>query len=330
MTNAGNMEEIFKEFEAASVKNQTKVNAQQRKFPGEVKPAGKLDFEIETFRKSIEKCTLPEIKDILARQDAILSNSKLMSTLPDKGLKVQLKKKKVEELIESRTKAIDEASELLSGLKLIDTNSLEFRLGGAMYKHLNIPDEQIKEKTDSTNVFGILASKEVPDKASLENYSIELAQKLDARKAPTDDLANAPFKQLKRSELDDKSKGKITLKRREDRTDIKTRQREVMPLPPYNYNGLKVQEINLTESMEIQKQQEHRVKDARIQNALDKLLVPGTSKKVNFNITHNFEEVSPDMRYRENKEEEDEFEEEENSHPHSHSMEPQDSDDDDD
>ena len=135
MTNAGNMEEIWKEFEAASVKNQTKVNAQQRKFPGEVKPAGKLDFELETFRKSIEKCTLPEIKDILARQDAILSNSKLMSTLPDKGLKVQLKKKKVEELIESRTKAIDEASELLSGLKLIDTNSLEFRLGGAMYKH---------------------------------------------------------------------------------------------------------------------------------------------------------------------------------------------------
>ena len=181
-----------------------------------------------------------------------------------------------------------------------------------------------KEKTDSTNVFGILASKEVPDKASLENYSIELAQKLDARKTPTDELASAPFKQLKRSELDDKSKGKITLKRREDRTDIKTRQREVMPLPPSNYNGLKVQEINLTESMEIQKQQEHRVKDARIQNALDKLLVPGTSKKVNF------EEVSPDMRYRENTEEEDEFEEEEKSHPHSYSMEPQDSDDDDD
>ena len=97
-----------------------------------------------------------------------------------------------------------------------------------------------------------------------------------------------------------------------------------MPLPPSNYNGLKVQEINLTESMEIQKQQEHRVKDARIQNALDKLLVPGTSKKVNF------EEVSPDMRYRENQEEEDEFEEEEKSHPHSYSMEPQDSDDDDD
>ena len=76
--------------------------------------------------------------------------------------------------------------------------------------------------------------------------------------------------------------------------------------------------------MEIQKQQEHRIKDARIQNALDKLLVPGTSKKVNF------EEVSSDMRYRENQEEEDEFEEEEKSHPHSYSMEPRDSDDDDD
>ena len=61
---------------------------------------------------------------------------------------------------------------------------------------------------------------------------MELAQRLDARKPPTDDLANAPFKQLKRSELDDKSKGKITLKRREDRTDIKTRQSYEIKSPP--------------------------------------------------------------------------------------------------
>lgn len=264
------MDEIWKEFETATAKKE--VIAPLKKVPGEVKPIGRLDHELETFRKSIEKKTVPELKDLLARQNVILSNTKLVAKLPDKGAKVEQKKKDIEKLIETRAKAIDETAELMNGLKLVDTNALEFNRGGAMYKHLNTPDshsEKTTQKVDNS-VLGILASKEVPDKAFQENYSLDLAQKFDSKIDP-DNLSKAPFNQIKRVELDKKSKDKIVLKRQENRDAIKTRTVEVMPLPPDNYERLKVQQINLTESMELQRQQVHRIKEAKIQNALDKL-----------------------------------------------------------
>ena len=111
----------------------------------------------------------------------------------------------IEKLIETRTKAIDDASEMLSGLKLVDTNALEFNCGGSMYKHLNIPEEKPKDRTDpeTSNVLGILASKEVPDKTSFEEYQLEFAQKFDIRPSieSKNDLQNAPFKQIKRTEM---------------------------------------------------------------------------------------------------------------------------------
>merc|ERR1719219_1825444 len=142
-----------------------------------------------------------------------------------------------------------------------------------MYKHLNIPDvETTRKPSTDDKVLGILASKEVPNKTKDEVYSLDLAQKFDA-KITTDDLSKAPFKQVKRSELDTKSKEKVKLKRQQDRDGIKTRKIEVMPLPPGNYERLKVQQINLTESMELQKQQVHRMKEVQIQNAMDKLVI---------------------------------------------------------
>merc|ERR1712227_333436 len=111
----------------------------------------------------------------------------------------------------------------------------------------------------------------------------------------------------KRLELDKKSKEKIVLKRQENRDAIKTRQVEVMPLPPDNYERLKVQQIDLMESMELQRQQLHRIKEAKIQNALDKLTTVGS-------LTTDLED-SP-QKYEDNDEkdevdEEEEFEENE-------------------
>ena len=236
----------------------------------------------------------------------------------------------IEKLIETRTKAIDDASEMLSGLKLVDTNALEFNRGGSMYKHLNIPEEKSKNRTDpeTSNVLGILASKEVLDKTSFEEYQLEFAQKFDIRPSieSKNDLQNAPFKQIKRTELDTKSKDKITLKRQQEKHAIKTREIEVMPLPPDNYERLQVQQINLTESMELQKQQERRVKEARLQNAIDKLLEPNTNSSSDKATKINFESDPEYLKYRENEEEPETEEDEEDSHP----LQDQDSDDDDD
>jgi len=299
------MDRIWNEIDAAVKKEGL---APLKKVPGEVTYSGWKDHDLEIFRKSIDKKTVPELKDLLARQNIILSNTKLVAKLPDKGAKVELKKKEIEKVIETRTKVIDEATELMNGLKLIDTNALEFNRGGAMYKHLNIPDLQSEKNTQKVenSVLGILASKEVPDKA-FQDYSLDLIQKFDAAtdNDKSDNLSKAPFNQLKRIELNKKSKDKILLKRHENRDGIKTREVEVMPLPPSNYESLKVQQIDLTESMELQRQQEHRIKDAKIQNALDKLTTAGS-------LTTELEENSHEnMKWREKDNEEEEEEDEE-------------------
>ena len=79
---------------------------------------GKFEHEEIAFRKSIEKKSLPDLKDLLARQNAILANQKLIDKLPDKGAKVQLKKAQIEKLIESRSSTVHEASELLQAMAI--------------------------------------------------------------------------------------------------------------------------------------------------------------------------------------------------------------------
>ena len=140
------MDKLWNEANAA-------VAAPLRKVPGQVKPLGQLDHETKTFRESIQKMKISELKDLLTRQENILSNSKLVSKLPDKGEKVKMKRKEILDIIEKRNKNADEAADLMKDLK-IDTEAMEWKYGGNMFKHLNnnIKEEK-KEETEKENVF---------------------------------------------------------------------------------------------------------------------------------------------------------------------------------
>ena len=114
---------------------------------------------------------------------------------------------------------------------------------------------------------------------------------------------NAPFQQLKRKELDEKSKTKIPLKRQENRDGIRTRKVEVMPLPPNNYERISVQQIDLKESMELQKIQMEKMKEAQLKSAIARLA--NSDEIVKFNIEGTSESK---MAYRESDSESDENE----------------------
>ena len=107
-------------------------------------------------------------------------------------------------MIKSRKKAVEDAADMLEGLKLdptnnlIDTEAMEWKHGGAMFKHLNLPaneDKKSEDTEDTANVLSILASKEVPNAKHLD-YTLELALRGDSQKK--DPLKNAPFNQLKK------------------------------------------------------------------------------------------------------------------------------------
>ena len=237
-----------------------------RKVPGEVKPLGKLDHEIKSFQTSIRSKTVPELKDMLARQNVILNNKVLVSKLEDKGAKVKRKKEELEALIAQREQAADEAADMLKDLK-INTDEMEWKHGGSMFKHLNLPtvngngaldsdDEEEEVGAKQPNVFRVLASRELPAKPATTwavrsgDYVKGLASKVDDKTENTKDRF-APFKSPKSEELDAASKADIKL----EPTDMtKKKKVELMPLPPSNYSQMKVKTIDLAESLELQKQ----------------------------------------------------------------------------
>jgi hypothetical protein len=67
-----------------------------KKVPGQVLPIGKLGDEAKKFAKEIKQMKIPELKSTLNRQNALLSNHKLITSLPDKGEKVRQRQQQLE------------------------------------------------------------------------------------------------------------------------------------------------------------------------------------------------------------------------------------------
>ena len=72
-----------------------KSKTTNKKVPGQVLPLGKLEDEAKKFAKEIKKKKTPELKDLLNRQDALLQNNKIITSLPDKGEKVRQKQQQL-------------------------------------------------------------------------------------------------------------------------------------------------------------------------------------------------------------------------------------------
>jgi hypothetical protein len=227
----------------------------------------------------------------------------------------------LQKLVKNRTMAEDEAADLLqnlslhsSGTKLLDIDAMEWKHGGGMFQHLNLPrvaendSDDDEDDSEATKVLKVLASKEVPTAKKSAHYTIDLVSRADSHISDDSSIKNAPFNQVKRIELDDKSKAKILLKH-QDNVGIKSRKVEVMPLPPANYERLRVQSIDLSESLALQAHQATKYKAIQMQNAIEKLThqnASGSVKTVKFEGSE-----SEMMAYRDNDEEYAEHDQEE-------------------
>jgi hypothetical protein len=57
---------------------------------------GKMDHEMKAFEKEIRTKSVPQLYEVLARQNKILENKSLLLKLPDKGAKVKHRKVMIE------------------------------------------------------------------------------------------------------------------------------------------------------------------------------------------------------------------------------------------
>lgn len=62
-----------------------------KKVPGQVPSMGRLSHEAQKFQREIRLKSVPELKTILTRQKQVMSNQKLIASLPDKGDKIRVK-----------------------------------------------------------------------------------------------------------------------------------------------------------------------------------------------------------------------------------------------
>jgi len=251
-----------------------------KKVTGKVEPLGRFGHEANKFQKEIQNKSVPELNDLLNRQVNILSNEALLKTLPDKGAKVRAKKDQLEELIASRTKALNDAADLLASLSLggpssrgnVDTDKMEWKYGGAhlMKKLTQInpvdsdDDSDDQEESSSSDALKLLASRsEFPQK------NTKVLKKGEKPRF-------VPSHSIKASTLTVEAKATIPLKP----TDLfsskpsKPDHPKTDAIPPENMlkeGKFKAKTLDLQESLELQKEQVARLKQTQLDQAAARL-----------------------------------------------------------
>jgi len=255
-------------------------NDRKLKVPGDVPAVGKMSFEIARLREEIKTKNVPQLREILERQDRILNNPGLVKKLPDKGEKARSTKDMILKLINEKEK-VDDLEEEMKKMK-INTEKMEWK-GGL----LDSDDDSDPENEDSgKNPLSVLAQGIVPkvsskakskvevendrDKSDLELFAIKEAEKVD--NLPNKETF-VPYKAAK-TELSDETKCSLQIKPASaDNSKIRGRRPAVttpaIPLPSV-YN-CETKQLSLAESMQLQQQQDRRLRDIQLKHAAEKL-----------------------------------------------------------
>ena len=273
------MMENSKDFDFVVTATRTE-NDRKLKVPGDVPAVGKMSFEIARLREEIKTKNVPQLREILERQDRILNNPGLVKKLPDKGEKARSTKDMILKLINEKEK-VDDLEEEMKKMK-INTEKMEWK-GGL----LDSDDDSDPENEDSgKNPLSVLAQGIVPkvsskakskvevendrDKSDLELFAIKEAEKVD--NLPNKETF-VPYKAAK-TELSDETKCSLQIKPASaDNSKIRGRRPAVttpaIPLPSV-YN-CETKQLSLAESMQLQQQQDRKLRDIQLKHAAEKL-----------------------------------------------------------
>ena len=273
------MMENSKDFDFVVTATRTESD-RKLKVPGDVPAVGKMSFEIARLREEIKTKNVPQLREILERQDRILNNPGLVKKLPDKGEKARSTKDMILKLINEKEK-VDDLEEEMKKMK-INTEKMEWK-GGL----LDSDDDSDPENEDSgKNPLSVLAQGIVPkvsskakskvevendrDRSDLELFAIKEAEKVD--NLPNKETF-VPYKAAK-TELSDETKCSLQIKPASaDNSKIRGRRPAVttpaIPLPSV-YN-CETKQLSLAESMQLQQQQDRKLRDIQLKHAAEKL-----------------------------------------------------------
>merc|ERR1719309_265570 len=150
-----------------------------------------MTHEMDLVKKEMKNKSVSELGDILARQEKLVANKKLLSKLPDKGKKVELKYSVIRALIEEKSKtnhAEEGLVKAFSRLGLPDTDAMEWK-----NKNIAADSHMIKDNSDDATL-RVLAEKDFPSRPDFAQLEADyLQQKIACLDNYQSDKRFAPF-----------------------------------------------------------------------------------------------------------------------------------------
>jgi len=251
------------------------------KVPGEVPPVGKMSHEVAKLKSELKSKTVQQLKEILQRQEKLLSNCKLVARLPDKGQKARDSIDAVKSLLEERVK-LDSLSSELEKMKLT-TEKMEWK-----NRFLDSDDDSDPEDCGPVkNPLAVLVEGELPSKKELDKRTNLHSSKVDNLPAQERFI---PFKTSDNSCVDDVDENSIPLSKCKSKSSKPST--PAIPLPP-SYT-CKTQQISLQESLSIQIEQTAKQREALFRRAQEKIVEnSGTSNQVK--VLESLKELGSDL-----------------------------------
>jgi len=250
------------------------------KVPGQVHPIGKMSFEVNKLRSELKSKSVPELQEVLGRQQNILGNRLLVSKLPDKGERAKKTRNMVIDLLKEREK-VDGLEKEMTKLR-INTEAMEWK--NTLLDSDDDSDPEVEGPIK--NPLAVLAQGLVPPKSSkgkleeeLHNTELELFAQKETEKVDNTEVKDnfVPFKSAKTSCLSVELKARLGPGGSSDEGLLKTHKVKVLshpatpsiPLPP-TYT-CQTKQLTLADSLKLQQDQDRRLKDIQLKHAADRL-----------------------------------------------------------
>jgi len=248
------------------------------KVPGQVHPIGKMSFEVAKLRSELKSKSVPQLQEVLDRQQKILGNKFLVSKLPDKGERAKKTRDMVIDLLKDREK-VDGLEKEMTKLK-INTEAMEWK--NTLLDSDDDSDPEVEAPVK--NPLAVLAQGLVPPKSSrgkleeeLHNTELELFAQKETEKVDNTEVKDnfVPFRSAKTTCLSVDLKERLGPGGSTD--DGAPRNHKVkshpatpsIPLPPVY--TCQTKQLTLADSLKLQQDQDRRLRDIQLKHAADRL-----------------------------------------------------------
>jgi len=246
------------------------------KVPGKVQAIGKMSWEVTKLRGEMKTKTVPQLREVLERQQKILGNKYLVAKLKDKGERARGTRDMVIELLKEKEK-VEGLEEKLTKLK-INTEAMEWK-----NTLLDSDDDSDPEAEGPVkNPLAVFAQGVVPTKSSkgkeeldAHNTELELFAMKETEKVDNTQTKDSfvPFRSARTTCLNVDLRSKLGAGGSDENPSSTRRSPHhttpSIPLPPV-YN-CQTKQLTLADSLKLQQDQDRRLKDIQLKHAAERL-----------------------------------------------------------